>query len=232
MTTSQHTDPIAPDDASAAPAGVHTGPTGPAGLDGPEGVEVEGTRVVRGDLVGEWWAVALRGVIAVVFGLVALVWPGPTVAALALLFGLYALADGLFAAGAAFRVGRLRRRRWALGLEGLAGIVAGLIAIFMPALVALTLVAFIGAWALFTGVMEIIAAVRLRREIENEWLLGLGGVLSVLFGLFAVASPGTSVLALVWVVGVYAIAFGITLLALGWRLRTLQSTDAPSLRAI
>ena len=188
--------------------------------------------MVRGDLVGEWWVVALRGVIAVVFGLVALVWPGPTVAALALLFGLYALADGLFAAGAAFRVGRLRRLRWALGLDGLASIVAGLIAIFMPALVALTLVAFIGAWALFTGVMEIIAAVRLRREIENEWLLGLGGVLSVLFGLFAIASPGTSVLALVWVVGVYAIAFGITLLALGWRLRTLQSTDAPSLRAI
>lgn len=226
MTTSQHTDPIAPDDASAARAGVHTG------LDGPEGVEVEGTRVLRGDLVGEWWAVAFRGVIAIGFGLVALVWPGPTVAALALLFGVYALADGLFAAGAAFRVGRLRRRRWALGLEGLAGIVAGLIAIFMPALVALTLVAFIGAWALFTGVMEIIAAVRLRREIENEWLLGLGGVLSVLFGLFAVASPGTSVLALVWVVGAYAIVFGITLLALGWRLRTLQSTDAPSLRAI
>ncbi len=183
----------------------------------------------RAELASEWWTLAVRGVIAIGFGLVALAWPGPILVTLALLFGAYALADGILAAAAAYRVGRVGRRWWPLALEGVAGIVAGATSIVRSGLIALTLVAFIGAWALFTGVMEIVAAVRLRREIENEWLLGLAGVLSILLGLVAIAWPRASTLALVWVVGVYAILFGVTLVALGWRLRTWRAlTSTPT----
>ena len=177
-------------------------------------------RLMQAELSSEWWTIALRGAMAIVFGLIALAWPGAALGALAFLFGVYALADGLFAFWSAFRVGRMGKRWWPMALEGLAGTAIGLIAIIWPTMTALTLVAFIGAWAVITGVAEIVAAVRLRREIENEWLLGLAGVLSILFGVFALVSPVLSAIALVWVVGAYAIMFGVTLVALGLKLRT------------
>ena len=177
-------------------------------------------RLMRAELASEWWTIALRGAIAILFGLASLAWPGGTLGVLTLLFGVYALIDGIFAVGSAVRIGRLGKRWWPMALEGLAGIVVGLIAIVRPTMAALTFVGFIGAWALITGVMEIVAAVRLRREIENEWLLGLAGVLSVLFGLFAISAPVLGAIALVWMVGAYAIAFGATLVALGFKLRS------------
>jgi uncharacterized membrane protein HdeD (DUF308 family) len=188
--------------------------------------ESPGVRVTRAELASEWWTVALRGALAIVFGVVALAWPGAALGALALLFGVYALADGIMAGVTVFRTGRPHGRWWPMALEALAGIAIGVIAIIWPAMAALTLVAFIGAWALITGVLEIAAAVRLRREIDNEWLLGLAGVLSVLFGLFAILAPATAALALVWVVGAYAIMFGAALVALGWRLRAWRPATA------
>ena len=185
-------------------------------------------QLMRAELTSEWWTLALRGATAIVFGVIALAWPGAALGALAFLFVLFALTDGLFALWSAFRVGRLGKRWWPMAVEGLAGIVVGLIAISSPTMVALTLVAFIGAWALVTGVMELVAAVRLRREIENEWLLGLAGVLSIVFGAVAVASPTVTVIALVWVVGVYAILFGVTLVALGLKLRAWRPTPIDS----
>ena len=195
-------------------------PTPIAGIADPNHPTAADVRLMRVELASEWWTIALRGAMAILFGLIALAWPGVALGALALLFGVYALVDGGFAMWSAIRVGRMGKRWWPMALEGIAGIVVGLIAIVWPAMTALTLVAFIGAWAIITGVAEIVAAVRLRREIENEWLLGLAGGLSILFGLFAIASPAATAVALVWVVGVYAILFGITLVALGLKLRS------------
>jgi uncharacterized membrane protein HdeD (DUF308 family) len=172
---------------------------------------------VIGEQPRHWWVVALRGVAAIVFGILAFAWPGLTLAVLVLLFGVYAILDGLLALYAAARSGG--KDLWARLLEGVVGIVAGLIAFFMPGLTALALLFVIAAWAILTGAMEVIAAVRLRQVIQNEWALIFAGVLSVLFGLLLIVQPGAGVLAVVWLVGLYAIIFGVALLALAWRLR-------------
>jgi uncharacterized membrane protein HdeD (DUF308 family) len=169
--------------------------------------------------VRHWWALALRGVVALLFGIAALIWPGITLAVLVLMFGAYALVDGAFAVVSAAR-GRGRRRDWwVVLLEGLAGIIAGIFAFLWPLVAALVLVYLIAAWALFTGVMEIIAAVRLRREIENEWLLALTGVASIIFGVLLMVWPVAGALAVVTIIGIYAIVFGIVMLILAFRLR-------------
>src|SRR5919198_3297421 len=127
-------------------------------------------------LIRHWWAFALRGLAAIVFGVMAFIWPGPTLAALVLLWGAYALVDGVLAVIAAMRTGQ--DHRWGLLLEGLAGIGAGIVTFAWPGLTALVLLFIIAAWALVTGVFELVAAVRLRRVIQNEWLLVLGGIAS------------------------------------------------------
>lgn len=165
-----------------------------------------------------WWTLVLRGVLAVVFGVVAWVAPGLTIGALILLFGAYALVDGAFALVAAFSPGG-ERRRWPLVLEGILGIGAGIAAVVWPGLTALALLYVIAAWALITGLFEIMAAVELRREIDNEWLLGLAGLASIVFGLLLIVRPGAGALALTWLIGVYAVLFGVLLIALGFRLR-------------
>src|SRR5919202_355383 len=173
-------------------------------------------------LARNWWALALRGVVAILFGLAALVWPGLTLTALVLLFGADALVDGVFAVVAAIaRAGR-ERHWWALLLEGLLGIAAGVVTLAWPGITGLVLLLFIAAWAIITGVVEIVAAIRLRREIEGEFLLGLGGALSVLFGLLLIVRPGAGALAVAWLIGIYAILFGALLLALAFRLRGLR----------
>jgi uncharacterized membrane protein HdeD (DUF308 family) len=189
------------------------------------------TTTTIADLARNWWAVALRGALAVLFGLVAFIWPGITLGALVLLFGAYALVDGIFAFVAAFRAADRGRQWWPFVLEGLVGVAAGVIAVVWPGLTAVTLVYLIAAWAVITGLFEIVAAVRLRREIENEWLLVLAGVLSVLFGLAMFLFPGAGALALVWIIGGYAVVFGVLLIALGLQLRTWQSRGAPEARA-
>lgn len=175
-------------------------------------------------LAQNWWAVALRGVVAIVFGILAITLPGVTLAALILLWGVYAVADGVFAIISGVRAARRHERWGVLVVEGIAGIIAGVIAVFLPAAVAFVFVFLFALWAFVTGVIEIIEAIRLRREIQGEWLLALAGVLSVLLGIYVAAFPGLGLLGLIWTMGVYAILFGMALIALSVRLRHLAPT--------
>jgi uncharacterized membrane protein HdeD (DUF308 family) len=167
-------------------------------------------------LARNWWALALRGLVALMFGLLTFFLPGMTLVTLILLFGAYALADGIFNIIAFFRVAS---HHWALLIEGLIGIIAGILTFVWPAITALALLYVIAFWAIFTGIFEIIAGIRLRKVITNEWLLLLMGILSLLFGLFVLIAPGVGALAIVLWIGAYALAFGIFLLALAFRLR-------------
>jgi uncharacterized membrane protein HdeD (DUF308 family) len=167
-----------------------------------------------------WWAFALRGVAAVIFGILAFVWPGVTLAVLVLFWGAYALVDGILALVAAFRTGQ--DHRWWLIVEGVVGIAAGVVTFLWPGLTALVLIYIIAVWALITGVLEILAAIRLRRVIENEWWMALSGVASLIFGVILLIAPGAGALALIWLIAAYAIVFGVLLLALAFRLRGLS----------
>jgi uncharacterized membrane protein HdeD (DUF308 family) len=171
-------------------------------------------------LARNWWALVLRGFFDVLFGITAFVWPGITLAVLVLLYGAFALVDGSFAI-AAVLVGRTRGMpSWALLVEGLAGIAVGAITLFWPGITQLALLFMIAAWAVVTGVFEIVAAVRLRKEIRGEWLLALSGVLSVAVGVALVVNPGAGLLAISWMIGTYAIIFGVLFIVLGFRLRS------------
>ena len=164
-----------------------------------------------------WWALLLRGLLAVLFGLIALFLPGLTLTVLVLVFGAYALVDGLFAVVAGIR--GTSGHRWVLIVEGVLGILAGFVALAWPGITALALLYVIAFWAIFTGVAQIVAAVSLRREIEGEWALILGGVLSVIFGIILAVLPGVGLLSLVWLLGLYALLAGIALIALAFRVR-------------
>jgi uncharacterized membrane protein HdeD (DUF308 family) len=168
---------------------------------------------------GHWWALALRGVLAILFGLAALLRPGIALEALILLFGAYALVDGVFSIVGVFGGARGGMPRWLLLLEGIAGIVAGIVAFVLPVLTAFALYFLIMAWALVTGVAEISTAIRLRREIEGEWAMILSGALSILFAVVLLASGAIGIFTLVWVIGVYAVVFGVLLLIAAFRVR-------------
>jgi uncharacterized membrane protein HdeD (DUF308 family) len=176
-----------------------------------------------------WWALALRGVAAILLGILAFAWPGITLFVLVLFFGAYMLVDGIFAIVAAVRAAGEEDRWWLLLIEGILGVLAGLVAFFWPGLTALALLYFIAAWAIVTGIMEIVAAIRLRQEIEGEWALGLSGLLSVIFGILLVVLPAPAgLLSLVWLVGAYAVATGVLLLILAFRVRSEASHEAPA----
>jgi uncharacterized membrane protein HdeD (DUF308 family) len=175
-----------------------------------------------------WWLLVLRGVLAVLFAILAWVWPGLTLAALVILFGAYALVDGIFAVVAALQRMGKQERWWAMLIEGLLGIAAGIVTFLWPGITALALVAIIGAWAVVTGVLEIVAAIQLRQAIDNEWLLGISGLLSVVFGLLLLIFPGAGALSLVWIIAGYAFVFGILLIALGFRMRSMQVAPTAS----
>jgi uncharacterized membrane protein HdeD (DUF308 family) len=166
-----------------------------------------------------WPMVALRGVAAIIFGVLALALPGITLLALILMFGAYALVDGVLNIVAAVRGREGGRPWWLLVIEGLVSLGAGIAAFALPGVTALVLVYIIGAWAIITGVLEVIAAVRLRKEIRNEWWLALSGVLSIVFGALVMLVPGAGALALVLWIGAYSVVFGAMLLALAFRLR-------------
>ena len=161
-------------------------------------------------LARNWWALALRGVAAVLFGLLTFFLPGITLVTLVLLFGAYALVDGLFNLLAFFKVAS---HHWALLIEGVIGIVTGVLTFTWPTITAIVLLYLIAFWAIFTGVFEIVAGIRLRKVIANEWLLLLMGMLSALFGFLILFAPGAGALAIVLWIGVYALMFGIVLLA-------------------
>lgn len=165
-----------------------------------------------------WWAIGLRGVIAVLFGLIALVWPGIALGVLVALFGIYAFVDGVFAFIAAVRAAERHAGWWALALEGVLGVAAGIGAFVFPGLTALALLYLIAAWALLTGIAELVAGYRLHEAGSHAWILVLAGVISVLFALYLFIFPGAGALSVVWLIGIYAILFGLTLLGLAWRL--------------
>lgn len=169
-------------------------------------------------LAKNWWLIMLRGICAVLFGLLAFVWPGVTLVTLVLLYGAYAFVDGALALVAAV-TGGAPAPRWWLAIVGLLGIGAGLVTLFWPGMTALLLLFFIAFWSIAIGVMEIVGAIRLRKDIDNEWMLIASGVLSVLFGVILLVSPGAGALGLLFVIGAYAVIHGVMLISLSLRLR-------------
>jgi uncharacterized membrane protein HdeD (DUF308 family) len=179
---------------------------------------------VASDLARNWWVLALRGVVGILFGIGAFVWPGATLAALILVFGAYVFVDGIFALVAGIGMRKQIDRWWLLVLEGAAGIILGVLMFRSPDTTALVLLTFITAWSIVTGVIEIATAVRLRKLIANEWLLILSGVVSIIFGALLIALPGAGALSIVWLLGAYALIFGILTLMLAFRLRGMRDT--------
>jgi uncharacterized membrane protein HdeD (DUF308 family) len=177
-------------------------------------------------LARNWWAIVLRGVFAVLFGLGAFLWPGITLVVLVALYGAYLFADGILAVAWALMGRRAGAFPWGVFLAGLASIVAGVLTFLMPGLTALVLLYLIAAWAIVRGIFEIIAAFHLRRELTNEWLLALNGVLSVLFGILLIVAPGAGALTVLWIIGTFAIIVGVVMIMLGFRLKGLQGTAA------
>jgi uncharacterized membrane protein HdeD (DUF308 family) len=169
-------------------------------------------------LAKNWWLLLLRGIAGIIFGVLAFIWPGITLLTLIIFYGAYALIDGIFAIIAAFRGGEAQSRWWLL-LIGILGIAAGLLTFLWPGLTALVLALFIGAWSLIHGIFEIVGAIKIRKEIDNEWWLILSGALSVIFGLVMLILPGAGALALVWVIGAYSIIFGALLVGFAFRLK-------------
>src|SRR4051812_15849455 len=168
-----------------------------------------------------WWLVLLRGIVAILFGILAFAWPGITLVTMVLFWGAFMLVDGVLALGQAV-MGDDKSSRWWLALIGIAGIVAGILVFAQPGAAIVVLLLFIAAWSIVLGVFQIIGAIRLRKEIDNEWTLILGGVLSVLFGAVLVIAPLAGILALVWVIGSYAIVFGILLVMAALKLKQHQ----------
>lgn len=169
-----------------------------------------------------WWAIALRGLVAVLFGIAAFTWPGITLWALVALFGAYALVDGIFAIIESFRRDVVGERWWALLFEGFVGIAIGVLTFFWPRLTAMGLLYLIAFWAIVTGVFEIITAIRLRHEIRGEWMMALIGVLSIALGLLMVAFPLAGALSVVLMIGAFVFATGVLMIALGFKLRSLR----------
>jgi uncharacterized membrane protein HdeD (DUF308 family) len=161
----------------------------------------------------------LRGILAVVFGLVALFFPGVAFLSLVLVFGAFAFVDGVFALVAAFAGGAKSENWWWLVLEGLFGILIGILTIVQPAAMGMAWIFMIAIWAIVTGVLEIITAIRVRKEITGEWALILAGALSVCFGLLAAFYPASGAVAVGFILGIYALIFGVIFISLAFRLR-------------
>jgi uncharacterized membrane protein HdeD (DUF308 family) len=171
-------------------------------------------------LARNWWALALRGAAAILFGVLTFIWPGLTLWALVALFGAYALVDGIFSIVAALRNAGKQKYWWALLLEGLVGVAVGVITFLAPGITAFGLLFMIAVWAIVTGVLEIYAAIKLRKEIEGEWILVLSGLASILFGVLISAFPQSGALSVVLFLGAYMLVFGVLLLILAFKLRS------------
>ena len=170
-----------------------------------------------------WWLVEIRGVAAIAFGILAFLWPGLTLVVLITLFAAYLLIDGF---SLLVSLGRgepaTRGHRWSMGLMGVLGVGVGIATIIVPGITALALLYLVAFWAITLGLSQVIVAIRLRREIAGELWLAIGGLLTAVFGVFLLAFPGSGLLSLVWIVGAWAIVFGITNLILAWRLRGMH----------
>jgi uncharacterized membrane protein HdeD (DUF308 family) len=165
---------------------------------------------------------ALRGLLAILLGVLALSRPGATGAALIYLFGAYAFFDGIFAIVASVRIAQLEERWWPMLAVGLVGIAIGVLAFVNPGATAVAIVYTVAAWAVLTGLLEVIAAFRLRKVITGEWMLAVAGLLSIAFGVLIGLRPDAGLLSLIWVIGAYAIIFGVLLVWLSIRLRGVE----------
>jgi uncharacterized membrane protein HdeD (DUF308 family) len=173
----------------------------------------------------DWWVFAIRGIGALVFGILAFVWPQTTLTVLVYLFGAYVLVDGIALLIALIRGDAVARRHaWAVGIMGVLGIVVGVVTFLAPGLTALSLLYLVAFWAIATGTFQVIAAIALRRELEGEFWMALGGVASIAFGALLVAFPGDGLVTLVWLVGIWSVVFGVSSLGLANRLRGIDST--------
>jgi uncharacterized membrane protein HdeD (DUF308 family) len=167
-----------------------------------------------------WWTLAIRGLIAVLFGIIAILWPGRTLLVLVILFGVFVLLDGIMAAIVSIQERKSSRWWWVLLLEGLAGIIIGVLTFISPAVTALVLLYLIAVWALVTGFLEIAEAFSGRLSIVQEWTLALAGLISILLGILLAVQPVAGLLSLVWLIGVYAIIFGILLIVRAFQFRS------------
>jgi uncharacterized membrane protein HdeD (DUF308 family) len=188
---------------------------------------IEGANVVG--LAQRWWTLALRGAAAMLFGILTFFAPALSLYTLVLLFGAYVLVDGVFCLALAFRGQRSGRRWGSLILEGVASLAIAVVTLFWPGITAVTLVLLIAAWAVVTGTAQLAAAIRLRRQIEHEWVLGLGGALSIAFGTLLFLAPQVGALAMVLWIGAYAVVFGGLLVAFSFRLRSWARRLSPPL---
>jgi uncharacterized membrane protein HdeD (DUF308 family) len=177
-------------------------------------------------LARNWWALLIRGIAAVIFGILAFVLPGATILAIGILFGAYALVDGIFAVVAAVRAAESKQTWWPFLIEGIIGIVIAGITFYDIRITLLALFFTIAAWAFLTGIFEIVAAIQLRKHIANEFWMILGGIASLVFGVLMLWHPLAGALAVIWIIGAYAIVFGITMIALSLRLRSHAQAPA------
>ncbi|MGB3069729.1 MAG: HdeD family acid-resistance protein [Ottowia sp.] len=168
-----------------------------------------------------WWVVLLRGVVAILFAVLTWAQPGITLAALVLVFGAYAVVDGVLGVWMAISNRKTNPQWWVLLLWGIVSVIAGVMTFAVPGITGLVLLMYIAAWAVVTGVLQIMAAIRLRKEIEGEWLLGLGGLASVVFGGLMIWNPGAGALAVAWLIAAYAFIFGVLMVLLAFRVRKL-----------
>jgi uncharacterized membrane protein HdeD (DUF308 family) len=180
-----------------------------------------------GQLVRNWWIPVLRGVLGILFGFLVFAYPRAAVTVFVYLFGAYALVDGVVALALAFDVSR--GRGW-LVLSGIAGIAAGILTFIYPSTTAVALVYIVAAWAIITGIFEIVAAFEWRQVVSDTWMLGLAGVLSIILGVLLFGSPSAGLLAWAWLIGIYAIVYGVLYIATGIRLKSFQPSQTASSR--
>ncbi len=180
-----------------------------------------------GFVARDWWVFAIRGITALVFGILAFIWPETTLSVLVFLFGAYVLVDGVALLIALVRGdAAARRHAWAVAIMGVLGIVFGVVTFAWPGLTALSLLYLVAFWAIATGGFQVIAAIALRRELEGEFWMALGGVASIVFGVLLIAFPGDGLITLVWLVGLWSVVFGVSSLSLAYRLHAIDATLA------
>jgi len=177
-------------------------------------------------LTRHWWVLALRGLAGVIFGVLAFLWPGMTLFVLVVLFGAYALVNGIFSFMLAAKAPKGYPNFGSLILAGIFGVLAGLITLFWPGITAFSLLIVIAAWAIVNGIMEIYYAIKLRKEIKGEWLLALAGILSVIFGVLLLLNPFVGALVLVLWIGSFAVVFGILLMILAFKMKRLGAMES------
>lgn len=169
----------------------------------------------------KWWTIALRGLVSVIFGIIAFAWPQLTAALMVMFFGVYVLIDGLFAFIASFVMEGGIKRWWLKLIQGILGIVLGIIFLVNPAFTAAFIVLLIAIWAIIIGILEIISAISYAKIMPDNWLMILTGILSLIFGFLLMKNPAAGILAVIWIIGMYAIFFGMLLIATGFTLKGL-----------